>query len=206
MMNNFKQYSQYGEENFLNDFFKNLETGFLVDIGAADGLRYSNSRHLIENGWSGLLVEPNLKNFNKLKSLYSDNKNILLENIGCSDITIFSADFFIDKNDDHEQLSTFSVDQVKKCKNMFNCDFSNDQVDILKTSEVLKKYSISKIDFLSIDTESFDTKVIFGIDFDICDINLICVEHTSQEMIEKLSSIGYEVCFKTTGNLFFKKI
>ena len=60
-------YSQGYEEIYLLNYFKNNNTGFLVDIGAADGINNSNSKKLIELGWSGLLVEPNKKNYNKLK-------------------------------------------------------------------------------------------------------------------------------------------
>ena len=35
-------YSQYGEERFLEEFFKDKQNGFLVDVGAADGELYSN--------------------------------------------------------------------------------------------------------------------------------------------------------------------
>jgi len=64
------KYSQYTEEDFLLDFFKNKSNGFLVDIGAADGITNSNSRRLILDGWSGILIEPNKKNYNKLLDLY----------------------------------------------------------------------------------------------------------------------------------------
>ena len=68
------RYSQYNEEGFIDSFFKNKNNGFLVDIGAADGITNSNSRFLIEKGWGGILIEPNTKNFNKLQDLYKNNK------------------------------------------------------------------------------------------------------------------------------------
>lgn len=200
-----KKYAQYGEENFLLDFFSNSNDGFLVDIGAADGVRYSNSRTLIEIGWSGLLVEPNTNSFKKLKLLYDGNKKVILENVGCSDESIDSADFYVDKNDEFEQLSTFSDAQVDKCKKIFNCEFEKNEVRVVKTSDLFKKHSITKIDFLSIDTEAFDTKVINGIDLNECDIKLICIEHNSDEITKKLSDFGYLICHQTVGNIFFSK-
>jgi FkbM family methyltransferase len=200
-----KKYAQYGEENFLLNFFSRNNNGFLVDIGAADGVRYSNSRTLIEMGWSGLLVEPNTNSFKKLKLLYDGNERVILENVGCSDESIDSADFYVDKNDEFEQLSTFSDAQVDKCKKIFNCEFEKNEVRVVKTSDLFKTHSITKIDFLSIDTEAFDTKVINGIDLNECDIELICIEHNSDEITKKLSDFGYLICHQTVGNIFFSK-
>lgn len=199
------RYSQYGEDDYLINFFLNKNDGFLVDIGAADGVRYSNSRLLIQLGWYGLLVEPNPKNFQKLQILYNENKKILLENVGCSDVSNNISEFFIDKNDDYEQLSTFSLDQVLKCKKLYNCEFVKETVKIIKTSDLFEKHQIKKINFLSIDTEAFDTKVISGIDFHKYEIDLICVEHESDEMKKILFENNYEISYKTIGNSFFKK-
>ena len=201
-----KKYSQYQEESFLVDYFNDAKTGFLVDIGAADGISNSNSRKLIENGWSGLLIEPNKKNYIKLQKLYEKNNLIILENLGCSNTTEDLVDFYIDKNDEYEQLSTFSYSQAEGCKKIFNCNFVKDKIKLQKTSELLSKHNIKEIDFLSIDTESFDTNVILGINFNECNINLICVEHITDEMTEELKKHNYNLCHKTDGNYFFKKV
>lgn len=199
-----KKYAQYNEEEFLINYFKGVNNGTLVDIGAADGINNSNSRYLIELGWSGLLVEPNKKNFQKLIDLYSENKNIILENMGCSEKSIESAEFYIDQNDQYQQLSTFSSNQVLKCKKMYNCGFINDKIDLIKTSDLLLKHSLNRIDFMSIDTESYDTNVIKGIDFFMCDIDLICVEDNDMELNLILKNNGYNIIHKTS-NIFYSK-
>lgn len=52
-------YSQRGEEGILEHIFASIGTTnkYLVDIGAGDGFRYSNTRVFLENGWKGLLLE-----------------------------------------------------------------------------------------------------------------------------------------------------
>jgi FkbM family methyltransferase len=197
-------YSQGYEELYLIDYFKYTTNGILVDIGAADGIRNSNSRRLIEQGWSGLLVEPNKKNYNKLKDLYTLNTNIILENVGCSSETNINQIFYIDKNDEHEQLSTFSYDQSVKCKNLYNCGFVEDKITLYNTTELLLKHNIKNINFLSIDTEAFDSNVIRGIDFNKIKIELICIENIDDSAMDILKNNNYEVCFKT-DNTFLKK-
>ncbi len=199
-MNNF--YSQYGEEIFLLEYFKDIN-GFLVEIGAADGTANSNSRRLLELGWGGLLVEPNKKNYNLICNLHKDNNKVFLENCGCSNTTE-EKKFYIDLNDQFQQLSTYSTDQVEACKSIFSCEFIQQDSKIIKTQELFDKYNIEKINFLSIDTESYDQKVLDGINFDKTDITLICIEQ--QDLDDFFIKNNYKLIYKTIGNKFYEKI
>lgn len=49
-----------------------------LDIGAYDGIRYSNTHFLALKGWSGVCVEPSVEPFAKLARLYRDNPRIVL--------------------------------------------------------------------------------------------------------------------------------
>lgn len=53
------EFSQTGEDGLLDEIFKRLkvENGKFVEFGAADGIFCSNTRLLLENGWSGKLIE-----------------------------------------------------------------------------------------------------------------------------------------------------
>jgi FkbM family methyltransferase len=195
------KYSQYNEELFLMEYFKG-RLGVVVEIGAADGTTNSNSRRLIENGWSAILVEPNFNNYTKIKELYKENNIVSVENCGCSDVSKKDT-FYIDHNDKYQQLSTFNPTQVKKCKDIYSCEFEEKEVQILKTSDLFDKHKITKIDFLSIDTESYDKNVVLGIDFGKIDIEIICIE--DEEASEILIKNGYQFFYKTIGNLIFKK-
>jgi FkbM family methyltransferase len=193
------KYCQYDEEVFLLNHFGDKK-GFLVDIGAADGIRNSNSRKLIEKGWRGLLVEPGEVNFKKLTDIYSSNDRIILENCGCS-YENKDAIFYHDYNDDAHQISTFSVNQKDICLELYSCEFVEKTVKLVKTMDLLKKHNISKIDFMSIDTESYDENVLLGLEFNKIDIELICVERDS----DILKKNGYKKIHSNAGNIFYKK-
>lgn len=53
-------YSQYGEDLIIAEIFSRINGGTfrLLDIGAWDPVEKSNSRLLIVNGWSAVLIEP----------------------------------------------------------------------------------------------------------------------------------------------------
>jgi len=196
-----KKYCQSNEEDFLSTYF-NGRKGIVVEIGAADGITNSNSLRLIEEGWGAILVEPNFNNYSKIITLHGNNKLVSVENCGCSNLTKTET-LYIDHNDSYQQLSTFSPKQVQKCKDMYNCEFEEAEVNVIKTSELFEKYNLKKIEFLSIDTESFDFNVVLGIDFNVVDIELICVE--DQEVSDIIISKGYTLIYRTMSNLIFKK-
>jgi len=198
-------YSQYKEELFLLEYFSNKNNGFLVDIGAADGQTNSNTKKLIDIGWSGLLVEPNKKNFDKISELYKGNDKIKKENLGCSDKTINDVRFFINKNDEMEQCSTFSQEFSISVKNYYNCDYVETISNLIKTSDLFKKHNITYIDFLSIDAEGYDSLIIKGIDFNNITIDLLCVENIDENCINILLENGYILIHQTVGNKFYKK-
>ena len=75
-------YSQGYEQDFLIEYFNNKKNGLLVDIGAADGINNSNTRYLIENGWEGLLVEPNKKIIISYWNFMMTIKTLLLKIVG----------------------------------------------------------------------------------------------------------------------------
>ena len=195
------KHSQYGEEIFLLQYFGNKKDGFVVEVGAADGITNSNSRRLIEEGWKGLLVEPNKNNFSKIERVYKDS-DILIENCGCSYETKTTT-FFIDLNDEYQQLSTFSEEQAEYCKKGYKCEFIEQTTELVKTSELFEKYNIKNIDFLSVDTEKYDLNVLKGIDFENINIDLICTE--DDDVDEFLKSKGYIEIFRNIGNRFYKK-
>jgi len=202
-----KMTSQYGEENVLLKYFGDKSDGLVVDIGAADGFRFSNSYWLINKGWRGLLIEPNNKNFEKLQNHHKGRMGgqVILVNEAAGKETKDTV-IYCDMNDHHEQLSTLSDKQVSHCKNIYNCEFYEQPITVTKTSEIFEKNMVKDIDFLSIDTEMLDYEVLCGIDFNKVNISLICVEHNNDDIIELMKQNNYKLYDKTHGNIFYEKI
>lgn len=63
-------YGQYGQDSVIDSFFQQIgqESGFFVDVGASDGIRFSNSCFLAkERNWQGICVEAHPDYFELLK-------------------------------------------------------------------------------------------------------------------------------------------
>lgn len=60
--------SQWGEDGILDAIFERIGTTnkYVVDVGAGDGLMFSNSRRLLEQGWGGALYECDAQRFERL--------------------------------------------------------------------------------------------------------------------------------------------
>ena len=50
--------SQYGEDRILWELFGGHRHGFFIEVGAWNGVTFSNTYFLEQMGWTGLLIEP----------------------------------------------------------------------------------------------------------------------------------------------------
>lgn len=98
-----KDYSQYGEQPIILETLAALgiEKGHLVDLGAGDGYTMSNSRALLEQGWTGDLYDGDPKGAKDVTKLWIDAKTIIpnLMKNGTWSIDFLSID--LDGNDYH---------------------------------------------------------------------------------------------------------
>jgi len=178
-------YSQQGEDLLIYRNFINLPTndGIFLELGACDGLIYSNTmffeRYL---GFKGVLIEP-LKNFydeliknrpnnicynNAISSNESDVE--ILEGGACSGIKQHMNKTFIDKW--HSKSSIIKV-KTKTLSNIF------------------QEKGIKYIDFFSLDVEGGELDVLKTIIWDNITIYLICIEldNHDEEKNEKCRQI-----------------
>jgi len=50
-------YSQHGEDFILDLIFDHKKSGFFVEVGCIDGLRFSNTLFFEKLGWKGICIE-----------------------------------------------------------------------------------------------------------------------------------------------------
>ncbi len=75
-------YSQWGEDAILAAIFERIGTAnkWCCEVGAADGLFFSNVRRLIDNGWSAVLIEADADQYQKCAALHAGNPRVACGN------------------------------------------------------------------------------------------------------------------------------
>lgn len=202
-----KSYSQCKQDIFLTEhIFLNKNDGFFVEIGANDGITFSNTKVFEERGWNGICVEPLPEVFDKLE------KNRTCK---CVQGAISDKDTkFVNFNHvvgDSEMLSGIEEDydnrhreRIKlECK-MFNCTTEIICVPNYKFSEIVEN---KNIDLLCIDTEGNEFKILKTIDFDYYDIRVIVVEnnYNDAQLVKFLEEKGYKMIKVLEGDQIFIK-
>lgn len=215
-MNNSK--SQVGQDKILDEnVFKGKTNGFFVEVGALDGFGASNTFFFEkERNWSGILIEPNPIEFNKMINI--DRPLSIKENCAISDnemdINFLSIEGPCNVlSGIMEFYNPQHIERINRELNMYSSYpighelYSNKQViqmKAVKLQTLFDKYNIKDIDLISIDVEGAEMQVLKSIDFDKVNINCFLIENNYglDKETDYLISKGY----KLLGNIQWDSI
>lgn len=187
-------YSQFGEDTWIVNNLKLPKTGVFVDVGAADGITFSNTYYFEKQGWTGVCFEPNPENFNVAKLVRRNVYPIAISsNFG-------KADFYIDSNTpDWSGLEPLDIKTSKKI-----------QVETKTLTQALFDQKFINVDLLSVDTEGTEIDVIKSLDFSQFLPTILIIEFLNREnvnqskmLVKFISQFGYKVAHTTFSNLIF---
>lgn len=204
-----KSYSQEGEDLILRRIFENQSNGFYVDVGAHHPKRFSNTHFFYKKGWNGINIEAMV------------GSKELFEKIRPRDINIEKA-----VSNENETLTYYIFNEP--ALNGFSKDLSNMRNEgteyyvtkkiMLQTTTleaILDKYLPENqlIDFLSIDVEGLELKVLLSNNWGKYRPRIILVEilDSSIETIPNnkiylfLKARDYDVIAKTVNTVIFKR-
>lgn len=198
-----KVYSQYCQDFFLNFLFGGKSNGCFLDIGANDGITYSNSYYFEKNkNWSGLCIEPQVDIFQKCKSV----RNCHLENVCLSDVEgsvlfrkVYGADMLSGIVDFMDDEAVARIEEYVKSK---NSKYEDIRLPSVTLGNLLQKYRISEVDFCSIDVEGAEWAILKMIDFDNLNIRAFVIEGDDENVHALLESKGY-MHIKSENDTFF---
>lgn len=152
-------FSQGGEDAILKGIFykkmKRGEKGFYVDVGAYHPYKYSNTHLFYLKGWSGINIDANpgsMKEFEKERK-----RDINLE-LGISDVNGLSTFYVLDEE---STMNSFSTKNLQN-HNMLKTVKKEVKIKTETLENVFDRYSecFKEIDFLTIDVEGMDQKVL----------------------------------------------
>jgi FkbM family methyltransferase len=161
-------FSQTGEDILINGVLQNQPTGFYVDIGAFDPVKFSNTYGFYIKGWHGINIDPNPESIKKFNIIRPKDNNI---NIGVSDVP-GELTYFKFKE---AAFNTFSLDVIKSYE---TSPIDKIPIKVERLDKILGACNIPKtgIDFMTIDTEGFDLKVLKSNDWEKYRPKVIAVE------------------------------
>lgn len=204
-----KSYSQEGEDLILNRIFEHQKEGFYVDVGAHHPFRFSNTYLFYKKGWRGINLDAmpdSMKPFNKYRK-----RDINLEIPVGRDGEKLNYCIF-----NEFALNTFDetrIDDIIK-KPEYNL-IKKIEIKIRSLKNILDEYlpNGQKIDFMSIDVEGLDFKVIQSNDWEKFRPKILLVEALGgggiddflhSQLNQFLSQKGYQVFAKTFNTIFLK--
>ena len=167
-----KSYSQWGEDRFIQYFFKNKLKGFYVDIGSFHPIMYNNTCCLFNIGWSGINIDLNQTSIDLFNIIRPNDYNI------CAAISnkVEERDVFFDGYFSPVNTIAKSFYETSNKKISFK-NLKKKKILTKKFNEVIKNIpNLPKINFLNIDCEGYDYPVVNGFNLQLHNPELICIE------------------------------
>lgn len=206
-----KYFSQSGEDYLLWQVFKDAKTGFFVDVGAFDGVHLSNTHSFELSGWQGICVEAHPIFFQMCRNNRPHSTCI---NAACLDdpsrekISFFAETLGL--------LSSVERDRGEDVKRRYRNrslrfeGFQQLEVPATTLNKILTDADFtSQIDFVSIDVEGSELKVLEGFDLRKYSPRVLVIEandETSEARLDAyLRSQGYLKARKLEANVFYCK-
>ncbi len=197
-----KSYAMDGEDLAIDLFNKKKDKGFYVDIGAHHPIQRNNTHLLFKKGWEGVNIDINQFSIDLFNFLRPKDLNL---QIAVSDKE-GEASFFYQKK--FSQLNTTDKGIAKE---NFQGNFQEKKVKCQTIQNILdnSKYKNKKIDFLNIDIEGAEMKVLNTLNFEIYDPSLICIEilgYRDLNAEQKEKEIKNNEIYKFLVNQGYKKV
>jgi FkbM family methyltransferase len=202
-----KFYSQFQQDKFVyENYFENKQNGFFIDIGAYDGEIDSNSLFFENLGWDGICIEPNPIMFENLQKI----RKCKCLPYAVSDENKISQFFQIKEGPTTlsglaNEFDEIAIERINEYNLENNQAF--DYLDVeCKTFDSIVK--VHNIDFLSLDTEGNELKILQSINFDEYNIDVITVENNNYDdrFFNFLDTKNYTFITRLGCDELYKKI
>ena len=208
MINKF--YGQFSPpvDELIREYFPNQEFGTCIEIGAVDGIEFSNTYHFEINGWECLCVEPIPSHYNELKRNRKLSLNYAISSENNEDVEFTSV---VLKDNTRTAISSLNIDD-RLFKQLENLGHNPIKENIKVSSKRLdwcieEHFNKNKIDFISIDTEGTELDVLKSFDVNRYNTKLLIIENNfnDPEIEEYLNSNGWIKDKRVNVNDFYIK-
>jgi len=200
-------YSQNKEDLIIAEYFGDFK-GNLLSIGENDGRTFSNALAFIELGWKAHLVEPSWT-FHKMVELHSENDNVKCHDFAIGDsfgfMTFYESGPHVKNGKDSALVSTLDIEETKRWPNV---EFKPIEVAVLEWKRAHWRMDYEQFDYISIDCEGNDLKILKQID--LSHTKVLIIEWNSIIDLKKAYQeyclpFGLRIIHENAENLIFAR-
>lgn len=163
-------YSQFGEDRILSNIFHGVTHGTCVEVGAHDGIQFSNTFYFEQREWRCILVEPNPA----LCEIIGRKRNSVLFECAASDR---AGEAILHMA---EQSDVFSTLEENDCHfdriHRAGGDITDIKVKTKTLDSILEESRVTGLNFMSIDVEGHELSVLRGTSLDRWNPRVVLVE------------------------------
>ena len=203
--------SQFGEDKKIIKLFHKNKKGIYLDVGCFHPIRLNNTYLMYKLDWKGINIDLNPLSIELFNVARPNDINI------CAALSSKKSTETVYFDHSLSSLNTISKEHIFFLKKAFGLNkLEKRKIKTITLTSILKKNKIRKIDFMNIDIEGSELKVLKTINFNYFDIKVICIEVLNQfftkrdninkdKIIKILKRNNYTLKFKTFANYVFIK-
>lgn len=202
-----RTYAQEGEDMILRELFHVRRNGFYVDIGAHHPKRLSNTYYFYKLGWHGINVDAmpgSMQLFNRLRPRDTNLEIAVSDKIETLTYYVFNE----------PALNGFSKELADKRDGISNFRIiGTSEIRTSTLSDILDEHleEGQSIDFLSVDVEGLDSRVLSGNNWNKYRPAVVLFEDLGSTLLSEyrspskrlLEKNGYALYAKTGRTVFF---
>ncbi len=196
-------YSQHGEDVVLDCLFEGQRTGFFVEVGCIDGIRFSNTLTFEERGWNGLCVEAHA---GYIDALRRNRPGSIVEHCAAAEADEESATFYANFRGSLSSLDRTQEARFRGFGKYFG-GFTEQKVGKRRLDTVLARHGVERVDLLSLDIEGYEVKAMRGLDLARYRPRVMVIEVDGKAQEAALDALilphGYFKWICLGGNLFY---
>lgn len=183
--------------------------GNVLDIGANDGVTFSNSFDLIQSGWSAWLVEPSSA-FNEIVAFYCSNSAVIYYNVAigpnAGKMVLYESGAHVKDGLDNALVSTLVPDEMVRWGSV---KFKPVTVDVITFDDLYDKMGHpDNVHYVTIDVEGYEMHVLPHIDLSAIGCEVLCIEWNGRYDLwhmftEYCNKFGMKEIHRNGENLIF---
>lgn len=190
-------HSQHGEDELLARIFPG-PVGTCIEVGANDGVTFSNSLHFERRGWTCVLVEPTP---HLCESIRRQRNALLFECAasGREGETVLHVAEGLELYSSLEENSTMA-DAIHRQ----GATVRDVRVKMRPLDDMLADAGITSVEFLTIDVEGHELEVLKGFTLERWKPRILIVEDSTDledtPVLHHLHQVGYRRFYRSGGN------